>query len=160
MIGAVVALMIALAPAGETPAGGRTSYSGPHASGGSEERSEAGARAAATRAFDAYSAGDYETFREMWSMSAHGLITPPDYARLQELCPPSDHGVRHTVESVRLAGDVAEVNVATTDGTVIHEFVFEDGRWRYRLSAEQYAEYAENSVERIVIDRRQADACA
>ncbi|GII88290.1 hypothetical protein Ssi03_62800 [Sphaerisporangium siamense] len=125
-----------------------------------QPHTEAGARGAAQKLFDAYAAGNYGAFWDGWTIDAQGLISRRDYARLFELCKPIAQGIRYNVQSAMVQGDTAKVQVTRLIGAFTYDFKYEDGRWRFIPEAETQADYRSKTVEQLAAEKQASRTCA
>ncbi len=109
-----------------------------------QPRTEAAARAAATGAFTAYAAGDYESSWDYFA-KADRVISRTDYARVLRECRPSGSGLVPTISAVRPEGASYVVTVTLAGVAASRTMVYEDGQWRMRATAETKAAWSKGA---------------
>ncbi|MGI5162598.1 hypothetical protein [Microbispora sp. CA-102843] len=124
-----------------------------------QPRNQAGARAAAQQIFDLYSAGSYGAYWDHWSRATQQVVSREDYVRRFKLCKPVVEGLRFQVSSVTVAGAHAKVVVARSIMTFTHDFVYEDGQWRFVPSEDVQKDYRTKSIDQLVSEDRAQSLC-
>lgn len=147
---------------GEQPGGTQAAATTPPAgtSAAVEPPTEAGARAAATDGYDAYAAGDYGGWWDVWTPSAQQVISRADYMRLSTLCRSIAEGVPIKIQKVIVTGSVAKVRWERLGLLVqLDTWPYITGAWRYQPGAEPLADYR-LGADRAAAKRRAAGSCA
>ncbi|MEW9531920.1 hypothetical protein [Microbispora sp. NPDC049125] len=124
-----------------------------------QPKTRGGARAAAQKAFDLYTTGQYGPFWDRWTSGAQRLVSRRDYVRRFKLCPNVAEGLRFTISAVSVTGNHAKVTAARSIATFVFDFLYERGAWRYLPPADQQQEYQTKSVDQIVREERAAGTC-
>lgn len=163
---AVAALVVAAAgcssgaaPAAVAPVVGATATT-QASSGSAEAMTEAGARAAAKDGYDAYAAGDYGAWWDVWTPTAQQTFSRADYMRLSTLCRSIAEGTPINIQKVTVAGAVAKVRWERLGLLVqLDTWTYLDGVWRYQPGPESMADYR-LGVDKAAAKRRAAGSCA
>ncbi|MFF0867617.1 hypothetical protein ACFYUV_38050 [Nonomuraea sp. NPDC003560] len=125
-----------------------------------QPRTEAAVRTAAEQSFDAYAAGAYGEFWDMWTSQTKQVVSRKDYVRRFKLCPSAAEGLRWQIQAVTLAGARARVRAARSILVQTYTFAYQGGRWRFQPSAEMLQPYQTKTVDQIVREERAAGRCA
>lgn len=124
-----------------------------------QPRTRAAVRSAAEEVFDAYAAGEYGPFWDMWTSQAKEVVSRKDYVRRFRLCPSVAQGLRFEIQKVTVAGNRATVRTARSILVQTYRFAYQEGEWRYSPLPEQLAPYRTKTVDQIVREEKAAGAC-
>lgn len=145
-------------PAGGPQAVAATAPAGTSAA--AQPPTEDGARAAAKDGYDAYAAGDYGGWWDLWTPTAQQVISRADYLRLMGLCASPAQGTPFVIQKVTVAGTTATVRWERAGLLVQADtWLYMAGAWRYRPPPESVADYR-LGVQRAAAKRRAEGSCA
>jgi hypothetical protein len=142
------------------PAAGAPATQGA-ASTGTEPRTEAAVRAAATEEFDSYAAGDYGAAWDVWTAAGKKAISRANYVKLFQLCPEIAQGVRFEIQKVALDNDHEAHVRASRMGIAVQsfQFVYESGHWRFVPLPDAMNDYRTKTINQMAADRRAQGGC-
>ncbi|WP_155361465.1 hypothetical protein [Acrocarpospora macrocephala] len=126
----------------------------------SQPRTKAGAKAAAKRAFDFYSIGNYGKFWDQWTEQSQAVVSRSEYMRRFRECPASAQGIRWSISDVSVSGSTARVTASRSILVDQFTFRYQAGRWRYEMTTDQRKQYQGQTVDEIVADQRAKGLCA
>ncbi|WP_327587027.1 hypothetical protein OHA25_08450 [Nonomuraea sp. NBC_00507] len=125
-----------------------------------QPRTQAAVRKVAEQAFDAYGAGEYGEFWDMWTSQAKKVVSRKDYVRRFRLCPSAAQGLRWQIQKVTISGARASVRAVRSILVQTYTFAYQGGRWRFQPSAEMLQPYRTKTIDQIVREERAAGGCA
>ncbi|GAA0969690.1 hypothetical protein GCM10009555_017270 [Acrocarpospora macrocephala] len=125
-----------------------------------QPRTRAAVKAAAEALWDSYAVGDYGTYWDAWAAADKKVVSRKDYQRRHRLCPSSAEGINWTVKRVTVKGERATVRAQRLYLIDDYTFVYEDGRWRYRLQPDIRKEYQTQTIDQIVAQAEAEGQCA
>ena len=111
-----------------------TAASGTEASGtaGPVGATEAAARALVRGVVSTLIGGDWAGYRRLWSAGDRELVSEPDIVRYLAAC--STPGLPVEASELRVSGSIGVVRLDVAGTVETHRLLFEDGRWRWRIS--------------------------
>jgi hypothetical protein len=107
-----------------------------------EPMTVAGAQAAAKDGYDAYAAGDYGGWWDVWTPAAQQVISRAEYLRLSGLCKPGAVGTPFNIQKVTVTGDTAKVRWERLGLLVqLDTWTYVHGVWRHQPGPDLIADY-------------------
>jgi hypothetical protein len=103
---------------------------------GGDDKTPAGARAAAQHGLDLAKSGDYGGFYDMFDNAYHRSISRSDFVTLANCVKLSDmvSKANLTIVSATVTGNTARVSTSSTTGSDHIDLVYEDNHWHFKSS--------------------------
>lgn len=130
-----------------------------------EPQTEAGVRAAATRFYALYSAGQWAQSWEDLAPASQAKVPEALWTDAHDLCEPPANGMARVIKGITMAGSTAIVQETVSGalgklGTVSDVWTYADGRWGMNLTKDDYALYGKGSAKAVAAAARAEGDCA
>jgi hypothetical protein len=129
-----------------------------------QPETRAGIRAAASRFYALYAAGEWSQSWESLSSSSRKAVPRSLWTASHKGCPPKSAGLARVIKNITMAGSTAIVTETVAGalgklGTVADDWKYQHGTWGLQLSANDIALYSKGTAAAVIAAAKAEGIC-